>query len=96
MIYEVLKSQIQQCTDIDDPFYSEYFGRVDLGYSVDGPGSGLFVTDGLLLRNAVDSDGNETKLSLNFLDIFYAKEGLRIKTNLENQYYNNIRSRIVH
>ena len=77
MIYEYIESQLKQCTDNDDPFRSKAFGRVDLGYEEDGEFSNIFVTDGLLLRNAIDTDGNTTKLSGNFYDTYQTLNSLK-------------------
>lgn len=52
MIHEFWTRLIQSITDRKDAdvFYSEYYGRTDLGYAVDGPGSMKAITNGFQLR----------------------------------------------
>jgi hypothetical protein len=49
-IYEALEHLVGAMTD-GGAFYSEYFGRTELGYAVDGPGALRFLTSGFGLRN---------------------------------------------
>ena len=70
MVYESLKSLLEQQTDKVNIFNSNFFGRTDLGYAENGEGSGIFITDGLLLRNAVDTNDTPTNLVLQFEKLY--------------------------
>lgn len=48
-IYEAFRQLVAAMTDGGE-FYSEYFGRTELGYAVDGPGALRFLTNGFGLR----------------------------------------------
>lgn len=50
MIHEVLDKMSQFITDQRESFYSDFFGRTDLGYGIDGPGSLMCITSGDLIR----------------------------------------------
>lgn len=70
MVYECLQSLLEQQTDKINSFSSNLFGRTDLGYSENGEGSGIFITDGLLLRNAIDTNDIPTNLVLQFEKLY--------------------------
>lgn len=70
LIYEAFQSLLEQIADTTNIFYSDFFGRTDLGYASDGVGSGVAVTNGLFLRNAVFSDDTEVYLEANFKDLY--------------------------
>ena len=77
MVYEVLDSLISQITDKDNVLISNYFGRTDNGYDVDGEGSLLAFTNGFLLRNATNLDGSEVDLVLTFKNVFQTLTALK-------------------
>lgn len=70
LIYEVFQNLIEQMTDKTNVFQSDLFGRIDLGYTADGLASGIAVTNGLFLRNAVFSDGDPVEIEANFKDLY--------------------------
>jgi len=69
---------IESITGIPDAFYSEYFGRTDLGYAVNGAGAGVTVTNGKLIRGfpvgykVEDSDDKNiySQLTFSFNQLF--------------------------
>lgn len=77
LIYKVLESVIEQITDTPNSFYSEYFGHTDYGYAANGEGSGIMVTNGLLMRKGLDPNGNEPNLTVNFLDTYKTATSLK-------------------
>lgn len=65
--YELFSNLMAQISGKDGAFYSEYFGRTDLGYDVDGPGAYLGITQGDLLRGVPIT---ETQIITTFKDAF--------------------------
>ncbi|MFZ7121794.1 MAG: hypothetical protein ACOWWH_12710 [Eubacteriaceae bacterium] len=49
--HEFFTHYIELMTGQKNAFYSEYFGRTDLGYSQDGEGAYLAIMDGYMIRN---------------------------------------------
>ena len=70
LIYEALDSLLSQITDVNGILKSNFFGRTDNGYSVDGEGSLLAITSGFLIRNAINSDNSPINLTLNFTNLY--------------------------
>lgn len=50
LAHEALARVFEAATDTRDVFYSEYFGRPDLGYATTGPGALRLLTSGFQLR----------------------------------------------
>lgn len=79
--HEAITRIINGITGLDNAVYSEYFGRVELGYADNGGGSLLFLTNGLLMRGypsgyIYESGGDDfevskvAQLSFKFKDFF--------------------------
>lgn len=58
MVYESLQHAAKLATGIDKPVYSEFFGRQELGYYVDGCGSKNVITNGFEIRAFSRSNDN--------------------------------------
>lgn len=71
LIFEAVKRCLQYYTNIDDCFYSELLGRVDLGYEVDGEASLIGFTNGSKLRNLTKPIILVLKELLNFINARY-------------------------
>jgi hypothetical protein len=50
LVHECLEQVVKSITDAPTPFYSEYYGRTDIGYAADGAGSLRVITSGNRLR----------------------------------------------
>ena len=70
LVYECLDSLITQITDNQASLESNFFGRTDNGYSVNGDGHDIIITNGLLLRNATEVNGDKPNLALEFLKLY--------------------------
>lgn len=67
LVHEAFEKIAQYITDQEDSFYSEFFGRTDIDYDVDGPGSLMLLTSGDQIRLR-----SSTKIFANFQDLFTA------------------------
>jgi len=76
LVHECFKSVEEQITDAPNTFNSEYFGRTDIGYSSNGAGSGIAITNGFLLRNGTTIDGDTPKLTLNFTNLYKTMDSI--------------------
>jgi hypothetical protein len=65
--HELFSNLVAQILGSDNLFYSEFFGREDLGYDADGKGAYLAITKGDLLRGVPLT---QTQLSTSFRDAF--------------------------
>lgn len=50
LVHEAFRQVVEQNTGVPNSFYSEYFGRVELGYGSNGAGAALAITNGLQIR----------------------------------------------
>jgi hypothetical protein len=62
LIHEAINQALAVVTDEDNRLYSEFFGREDLGYALDGCGAYKAILNGFSIRNATGF--NNPKLSL--------------------------------
>ena len=67
--HELFQRLLHITTGTPDTFYSEYFGRTDLGYKKDGDGAYLATLNGLMLRGFPD---DKTKYNTSLKDAFSA------------------------
>lgn len=67
--HELFQRLLHITTGMPDAFYSEYFGRTDLGYQKDGDGAYLATLNGLMLRGFPD---DKTKYNTSLKDAFAA------------------------
>lgn len=67
--HELFERLIHIITGEKNAFYSDYFGREDLGYEKDGEGAYLSVLNGLMIRGFPD---DETHLNTSFKEAFEA------------------------
>lgn len=67
--HELFERLIHIITGEKNAFYSDYFGRKDLGYDKDGEGAYLSVLNGLMIRGFPD---DETHLNTSFKEAFEA------------------------
>lgn len=67
--HELFERLIHIITGEKNAFYSDYFGRKDLGYEKDGEGAYLSVLNGLMIRGFPDG---ETHLNTSFKEAFEA------------------------
>ena len=58
--HELFQRLLHITTGVPDAFYSEYFGRTDLGYQKDGDGAYLATLNGLMLRCFLTTKRNIT------------------------------------
>lgn len=65
--HELFSNLIAQVSGKDNAFYSEFFGRTDLGYDADGPGAYLGIIQGDLARGV---PLEETQVITTFKDAF--------------------------
>lgn len=87
-IYQCLLSLLEQMTGIPGVLYSETYGKPSDGYDEYGIYSKIVATNGLFLRNAVNSDGTQVELVQNFKDLFTtltAIHGLAVWYNSETE-----------
>lgn len=63
--HELFTQILQYYTGQQTPFYSEFFGRPDLGYEGYGPGSGVAVATGKMIRGFPYGEGDDTQTYLN-------------------------------
>jgi len=70
LIFECFEDVLEQITGQTNVLYSELLGRIDLGYASAGDASNIFITNGLLLRNAVLDDGSDPDLVLTFDELW--------------------------
>lgn len=75
--YEYFTRQIEILTGQPNAFYSEFFGRRELGYEVDGPGAHWTIQNGKMIRNfpftETDLEGNtvvRNEFTTSFRDMF--------------------------
>jgi len=69
-IYQAVLSALEQITDTPLVLYSEVLGKPADGYSSYGEFSKIVVTNGLFLRNAINSDNTDVDLTVNFKDLY--------------------------
>jgi hypothetical protein len=73
MIHEALSRVTESITDGNISVKSDYYGRVDSDInntSEDGEGSYRAITTGLRIRNAKDTEGNNTPFAVSFKNIY--------------------------
>lgn len=75
--HELFTQLLQVYTGQQTPFYSEFFGRKDLGYSENGPGSCVAVATGKMIRGfpygeKQGDEKTETLFNTSFKDAFQA------------------------
>jgi len=63
--HELFTQILQYYTGQQKPFYSEFFGRKELGYEEDGPGAGVAVATGKMIRGFPYGEGDDTQTYLN-------------------------------
>lgn len=73
MVYECLQRLAEHYTGKSGAFYSDYYGRTDLGYAADGDGSQRIVCSGLNLRGHALS---ESPMFLNWDDFYKSLEAI--------------------
>ncbi|MFO7257778.1 MAG: hypothetical protein DIU61_008790 [Bacteroidota bacterium] len=71
--HELFSNLAAQIFGKDDSFYSEYFGRTELGYDVDGEGAYLAITQGDLLRGVPLT---ETQIITTFKDAYKSYDSI--------------------
>lgn len=87
LIFEALNRQLEIILDVRNPLKSNFFGRTDLGYAVDGPGSKHFILNGLLVRNFEDKPFNlSAKGWFNSLSALFCM-GMSVERDNENNEY---------
>lgn len=73
--HELFTQLLQYYTGKETPFYSEFFGRTDLGYDENGPGAGVAVATGKMIRGFPYGENNgdtQTFLNTSFEKAFQA------------------------
>lgn len=73
--HELFSNLIAQITGLENSFYSDYFGRTDLGYEVDGEGALIAIIKGYWLRLGETDQLNE--LATSFKDAFKSYNVIR-------------------
>ncbi|CAL2055967.1 hypothetical protein [Tenacibaculum sp. 190524A05c] len=63
-VHELIDKEVEILTGRRNSFYSELFGRKDLGYEQDGEFSGLTVTNGLWIRGFDSKEDKKPSISL--------------------------------
>jgi hypothetical protein len=91
LIHEALTKVINSMTGIENAFYSEYFGRTDLGYGTNGTGSKYGLLNGFLIRNFIDEDTDEAlrELTTTFKDLIVSLRAI-FCVGVGYEYINNI------
>ncbi len=67
---------LEMITGVENSFYSEYFGREELGYDSDGEGAFIAILDGYMIRNAPIEDYPFTANFEDILDDFIKMRNL--------------------
>lgn len=72
MVYEFMERICQYVTDQRVAFVSQFFGRTDLGYDSDGPGSMIAIANGANIRNkqTVISKTDQVEITANISKTF--------------------------
>lgn len=91
LIHEALTKVINSMTGVEDAFYSEYFGRTDLGYGTNGAGSKFGLLNGFLIRNFIDEDTDEAlrELTVTFKDLIVSLRAI-FGVGVGYEYIDNI------
>ncbi|WP_299129380.1 hypothetical protein [uncultured Winogradskyella sp.] len=76
LAYELLERLVEIMTGDKSNFKSDYYGRVDRGYPVDGPGAYTFLSHGHWIRQFSAGDDLYKPFSTSFLDAFESLEVL--------------------
>jgi hypothetical protein len=77
LIHEAFAKLMQIYTGNTNSFYSEYFGRTDLGYSANGCLAFKSVTNGLNIRAATDENTAQLyPITTSFKDLFEASDAI--------------------
>nr|MDA3799790.1 hypothetical protein [Kiritimatiellia bacterium] len=64
--HELFTQLLQKYTGQQVPFYSEFFGRTDLGYAENGPGAGTAIATGKMIRGfPYGENDNDTQTFVN-------------------------------
>lgn len=76
LAYELLERLVEIMTGDKSNFKSDYYGRVDRGYPVDGPGAYTFFAHGHWIRQFTSEDELYKPFATSFLDAFESLEVL--------------------
>lgn len=76
LAYEILERLVEIMTGDKTNFKSDYYGRVDRGYAVDGPGAYTFLAHGHWIRQFTSEDELYKPFATSFLDAFESLEVL--------------------
>ena len=76
LAYELLERLVEIMTGDKTNFKSDYYGRVDRGYAVDGPGAYTFLAHGHWIRQFTSEDELYKPFATSFLDAFESLEVL--------------------
>lgn len=97
LIHEAMDKIVTGVTGVPGSFYSEHFGRTDLGYAADGKGSMRFITNGRNVRglpaNAIYCNWEEIFQAMTSIDClswgFETKNGQQIVRVEPKRYFFN-------
>ena len=76
LAYELLERLVEIMTGDKTNFKSDYYGRIDRGYAVDGPGAYTFLAHGHWIRQFTSEDELYKPFATSFLDAFESLEVL--------------------